>query len=176
MVNVSNNALILAPVTSTMIDSKKGSIGNRTECAVRQKAQQVKDTVEFGAAAGATGVGYHLINKNMAYKIYGWNTKLNKYLKNFIKVHMPKVNLSANELEGCTEFQKFGRKTLAKIGNKIRDFAVKLSKTSGRQKVLGAFVAVTATGLLYLAKKQSFRRGQIDQKYNDRAAAQQLSR
>ena len=174
MVNVSNKALILCPATN-LIDSKKGSMGNRVECTVRQNFQQAKDTIEFGAAAGATGVGYHLINKNMAYKIYGWNTKLNKYLKNYIKVNMPKINLSANELEGCTEFQKFGRKTLAKIGNKIRDFAVKLSKTSGRQKVLGAFVAVAATGLLYLAKKQSFRRGQIDQKYNDRAAAQQLT-
>lgn len=196
MVNVSNSMLVLAP-EANLFDSKKGSIGNRAECWIKQEAAQLKDTVELGAAAGAAGLGYHTINKNMAGKAYAWNTKVNNELKNFVKemvqsndyaAKSPFTNGAFKSKNGRIIIDKMhdgykslskSKKIFANIGSKVINTAINLSeklcKTSARQKVLEAFVGAAVLGLLFLAQKQGFHRGQIDQKYNDRAIAQKLS-
>lgn len=183
MVNVSNNSASMQPMSNVQTQKK----GNKTK---EKSVQRLKNTAQMGTAIGVTAYGYNKINKSMHSKPCTWNKKINNRLSTLLKKMTETVITTGNDpfmsdafkvtkkgrivfdkthahWKELSPFKKFAANAMKKITNFSLDVVEKLSKTSGRQKALGLFVATAATGLLLLARKQGYKHGQIDQKYKD---------
>ncbi len=112
---------------------------------------------KFGAQAGIVlgyGAGITAINKYAMGKSFGWNTAINKGVMQYAK--------KASDFIGTKLIKETTNPNITKILNKAGDLinttAKKISKTSGRQKLIagatllaiGAFVKVSE----HFAKKQ----------------------
>lgn len=187
---IGTSTMVLYPVKGTLLDSKKGSVGNRIECAGAQAVNKVKGAVEATAVLGTTGLGFAALEKFAPAKDFAWNTKLNKAIKdllakmsqeikdvNIFKRKGGKFTIMKNS-QNYKDLSK-GKKFLAKVGEKIINvFSTgleKLANTSGKQKLVVGLAVAGGLTLIHTIRKYAFKSGQIDQKYNDRAKVQNLS-
>lgn len=174
------------------ISKDKGSFGNRANCAGAQLKNEVKNDIE-SVAVLAGGIGtYSALNKLTKGKAFEWNTKINKALKDGVKywIGESRISLAGEQMRYFLQGEKGYRafldhakenglkfpklryhvgKAMVKMVDGIAKVANKLSKTSGRQKILGGVVLATGCALNYVASKHNYKAGQIDQKYTDRA-------
>lgn len=187
---IGTSTMVMYPVKGTLVDSKKGSVGNRMECAGAQAVNNVKCTVETAAVAGTTALGLGALKKFAPTGDFAWNTKLNKAIKNYvsqISKNMASAKIfkrkggkytlikSSPNYKDLSKGAKFFANFKAKVANVLSTGLAKLAKTSGKQK-LGIGLAVAGSlALIHTIRKYAFKSGQIDQKYNDRAKAQKLS-
>lgn len=188
------------PVISSLASKEKGSMGNRIDCAGAQVKNKVQNTIETAGVLGGTGAAYKLATNMTKGKEYKWNATINNSLKKYLKQFADYVQAEMRSPFGVGEYLDFtkgvttaGKKRLisqhgkfkgniakfafnmiVKTLNLINKGATALSKTSGRQKVLGAII-LTGLGLFtYVQKKHSYQAGQIDQKYTDKAQTQKV--
>ena len=125
----------------TMVDSKKGSLTNRAQCAKEHIKNDLQTGVQLAVpTAGLIGAGY-------------------------IKTKMPTSKAASVLAKG---FSAIG-KGLGKIANKISPKAAeKIMKNPAKY---GAAGVIAATGLYILGKLFNYEntKGRIDQKYEDAA-------
>jgi len=174
---------------ANLSNSANVSTGSRVKYRLKKEANKLGDTLQMGAALGATGVGYGVINKVMYNKSYAWNTSINEILKKNLKNMKDSINISINNPFTSSALKaengkilidkthkayknlSFGKKAITNAVTKGVNFAQdvmeKLSKTSGRQKALGVFVGAAAIALLLLARKQGKKSGKMEQKFQD---------
>lgn len=172
-----------------LVSKDKGSFGNRMNCAGEHIKNNAGNAVETAGVIGGSAVAYGIANKMTKGKAFEWNTKINNRLKGFVK-HVNKVNKECSSShvdfnKGVTKkgknflINKYGKvkgrilKTIENLAIKIingaKAGAEKLSKTSGRQKILGALALGALATFTAVQKKHSYQAGQIDQKYTDKA-------
>ena len=128
-----------------LFDSKKGSIENRLECG----AEHIKNNAQAAlktALVGTTAAG-------LTYAVHK-NAKAAQYAQKGMKAVQGLLNKN---------------KTGAKVAGKIAHFLSKFS-TAGKVGVITAAIALPI--LAYINNQHTYKAGQIDQKYNDRAAVQ----
>jgi len=138
---------------ATMTAKDKGSFGNRVDCAWAHTVNNVKYTAKGAATLAAGGAAAYGIHKLPASAL----TQLNKLSNSGL-------NNAANAVKG------------GKLGDAFSKVLTKLANTSGKTKALALIGTLTAATMLYLTRAQAFKAGQIDQKYTDRAKAQEVAK
>ena len=179
-----------------LVSKDKGSVGNRMDCAGEHIKNNVSTGVQSTAVAGSTALAYGLVNKKTKGKAMNWNIKFNRALKEISK----KIELEMKILDfRCGEnidikkgvITKAGKEhvinTYGKVKGKIYTFVCnsllkflnsgkkvidKIAKTSGRPKILAGILLSGLALLTYVQNKHSYKAGQIDQKYTDKAQLQ----
>ena len=146
MTDFATHAVLGGPVAS-MVAKDKGDISNRAQCAKEQLVNNVKtlaaDTVVLSGVGGATALAVKKPNKLA--KIYDG-------IRNSMNFH---------RADG-----KFD-----KVKNYIDDIMRKCKTPKAKAAaLLATFVVLPAMGLIsYINHRHSYREGQIDQKYTDKA-------
>ena len=139
---------------TTMTSKDKGSFGNRVDCTLAHTVNNVKYAAK-GTVALAAGAG-------AAYAVHKLPTAA--ALTNLNKAASTGLKKAAESVKG------------GKLGDAFSKVFTKLANTSGKTKALAVVGTLTATALLYLTRQQAFKAGQIDQKYTDRAKAQEVAK
>lgn len=143
-INVSPMTAASYPSLS-LLDQKKGSLGNRVDCAIENTGNNISTNVKTGLiVAGGAGITYA--------------TTKSSILKNgFIKVdNLVKAGVN-----------KILNSTVGKDAVKFIKPAIEFAKKSPLCVKAAVVLGLLGTISSYLVKA-----GQIDQKYNDRAKAQ----
>ena len=181
----------LGPVVYPMVAKDKGSLGNRVNCSGEQTINSAACAAKSVAAATASVAGYNVIGNLTKGKAFKWNSSINEFLRKQVndieKAHNYVEFWSGGKVKDykLTEkgiafnLQKYGKfkgklRTIIdnfalKTINGLKNLFTKISKTSGRQKALGAFALLALATLNYITNKHCYQAGQIDQKYTDRA-------
>ena len=146
---------VLGPAVSSMVAKDKGDISNRAQCAKDQLVNNVKtlaaDTVVLSGAAGVTA----LAGKKPT-KFAALFDKLNKKLAKWT----PKNKIGESY-----------KNAFKKIASKCKNPKAKAAA------LVATFVALPAMGLIsYINHRHSYREGQIDQKYTDKARLEKQGR
>lgn len=151
-----------------LVSKEKGSFGNRMDCAGAHIKNNAVSTLE-AAAVGGTAYGAARI---VAADKYGFNvlTKgLNKAVNNILKL-IGKITKNPDFAEKTIkEFEDIARKSQMPKGGKI---AKSFGTMSARFKALGLIAAIALPTIGYIAHNHSYKAGQIDQKYTDKAKFQ----
>lgn len=161
-----------------LVSKEKGSIGNRLDCAGQQLKNDVVTLAQTGATVGGAALAGAGISKsdkvaNAFAKTYDKGVKLLE------KAFGPKVGNRAHALEQKLNdivgtYLNGQTKTTANTKN------VKGAILSGgvvkKIKGFAALTAITLPVLAYITHKGSYKSGQIDQKYTDRAQTQTLAK
>jgi hypothetical protein len=166
-------------------------LGNRVNCAGEQTVNNAACAAKSVAAATASVAGYNVIGNLTKGKAFKWNSSINEFLRNQVKCiddemkatsfwtgeRLKDYKVTQKGIDYLTKkhgkfggklraiFANFGLKTI----NGLKNLFTKISKTSGRQKALGAFALLALATLNYITNKHCYQAGQIDQKYTDRA-------
>lgn len=149
--------MVAGPVIGSYIANDKGGIANRTKCAAEQFGNNAVTVGSQLLTLGATAATVKTLkNKPQAVQ------KIAGFMDKVIKKVAPAVRRDVNLVgESGKVFQTF-EITHGK-------FADKLLKMSAKSKVFGA-LGLAAAGILYfIDHKHTYKMGQIDQKYTDRA-------
>ena len=160
-----------------LVSSDKGSIGNRVKCTGAQYLNVVGTAAGVTASvAGAKYLANHSANvKNIVDNVKAMG--IGKSIKNCAQ----KVGAKLESVYGKTKIWNTGK--LA--SSKAKEWLVKGWKaTSNGVYKFGAFFEKLPTGgqvglgatLLYILARGIYRSGQIDQKYTDRARAQEIAK
>lgn len=159
---------LTGPVISSLASKEKGTMGNKVDCAGSQLKNNAVTTLQTGAViGGAAGAAYGVSkNANMAKgaaKVFdtlvnGFGRLMGK--KDLAKQLNQKIlkNASKNLVK---DNANFGPKMLKSISNSIR---------KGKGAILIALATLPV--LSYISHKHSYKMGQIDQKYTDKAQLQ----
>lgn len=141
--------VVAGPVITSMCDKKKGSFGNRVDCA----GQQMKNNLVTTAQAGGTV----LVTAGT--------------LKGLLKATPLQETLAKG-----TDFIVKGFGKLIKNNNLLDKLNKKLVNNNfvpSGFKAAALVSTVALTALSFIGGKHLFKMGQIDQKYTDKAAIQQ---
>lgn len=153
-----------------LVSKEKGSFGNRMDCAGAHIKNNAVSTLE-AAAVGGTAYGAARI---VATDKYGFNvlTKgLNKAVNNILKL-IGKITKNPDFAENTIKkFEDMARKSQMPKGGKIAK-GCGLGTMSARFKALGLIAAIALPTIGYIAHNHSYKAGQIDQKYTDKAKFQ----
>ena len=148
MTNLSVNLPLTYPIGTAMLGRDKGSFGNRVDCAGAHLKNELIFGVRQAAVIATAGVGTVVLAKKPALitKIVTFASTATKNLAN----------------------KPFVKNTIEKVATKLGVAAPNLLKAGG-------IMALVALPLLAgLAVRRAFKRGQIDQKYTDRAQTQKI--
>lgn len=145
MTNFSTQMVAGSAVTP-FFSKEKGSMGNRFDCAGSQIVNTVKTTAQLGLVGGAAGGILYGVNKS------------------------PKF---ANAItKGLKAFQNLMQKN--KFTSKAANFITNALKNISKNGKIGVITAAIALPIVsYITHKHSYKMGQIDQKYTDKAKFQQ---
>ena len=168
MVNV-NTSYGSAPAIYSMLDSSKGSFGNRVDCTVHRAANNIRCGIET-AAVGAAGIaGYNVINKATKMKSFKWNNDVNNALKKGAELYKKLLKDFGKSTSSLTGVKKFLANGVKGIIDLMKTGCEKLSKTSGRQKLLGLLGIGILGALVAVQRKQAYKDGQYEERYTTRA-------
>lgn len=154
-------SITAAPVLSTMFSKDKGSFGNKVDCSKDHLVNNIKCTAAGAGTLLVGGGAAAAVSKAAPSFASGLNYNINEFIKKVAKT---------------MEYPYTSTVKGGKVSKFIHKNLLKLSKTSGKTKALGA-IAIATLGVLSLIKsKHNFKAGQIDQKYTDRANAQVIAK
>lgn len=158
----------VGPVISSLASKDKGSMGNKVDCA----GAQLKNNAVTGLQAGAVTAG-------AAGGIYGI-AKNEKLARGAAKIFDSAMN-GFGKLIGKKDFakevnSKIQKNLAKKLVKNNANFSPEMLKTvtNAIRKSKGALLIAAATlpVLNYISHKHSYKMGQIDQKYTDKAKLQ----
>ncbi len=169
----------LGPAVSSMVAKDKGDVSNRANCAKEQLGNNIKtlaaDTVVLSSVGGAAV----LADKNA--------NKLEKLFDNIVNKfnlkRKPPRSRAEKTIDGFSKTvnkSKLIKKPTFK--SRMRDNIINLVEKCKTPKAKAAalfatFVALPAMGLIsYINHRHSYREGQIDQKYTDKAKLEKQGR
>ena len=151
---VTNKGTLVAGATLSAKD--KGSFGNRVDCTKEHVINNAKSMAKSTVAA--------TIGAGAAYGVY-------KYIPNS---HFKSANAWANGwINKAANYTKSAGGKLANFTTKMLN---KLAQTSGRTKAIALIGVTTLLVVNKITQSQAFKAGQIDQKYTDRAKAQEIAK
>lgn len=158
----------VGPVISSLASKDKGSMGNKVDCAGAQLKNNAVTGLQAGAVTAGAAGGVYGVAKNAklargAAKVFDsimngfgkligekdFAQKINKKVQNNLAKNLVKDNAN------------FGPEMLKKVTDAIR-------KSKGALLVAAATLPI----LSYISHKHSYKMGQIDQKYTDKAQLQ----
>lgn len=180
---MTNVSLPVVRTVAPLVSKDKGSIGNRLDCAGQQLKNDVVTLAETGATVGGAALattGIAKSNKVASFfgKVYDRCTKLcgmvfGKRAKNIAnKLNNKLYSISDKLLNSLDKTVSVATKGVSGfLKNRISAFQI-VNKIKG----FGIVSAITLPLLAYIQHKGSYKAGQIDQKYTDRAKTQTLAK
>ena len=165
--NIKNALGVREPV----ITKDKGDLSNRLDWmgeSIKASSQVLaKDTVVIGGTAIAAGAVVR--NKNFVDKFCNVVSKVTQKTLSTINNVLPKNSRLKNEI--CKFFNKARTKITG--GNLVG----KIKTLSGKQKgALGVVIGLGALALAEITNRHCYKKGQIDQKYTDKAAIEKYTK
>ena len=153
----------VGPVISSLASKDKGTMGNKVDCAGAQLKNNVVTGLQAGAVAAGAAGGVYGVAKN-AKLARGAAKVFDSIMNGFGKLigekdFAQKINNLAKNL--VKDNANFGPEMLKKVTDAIR-------KSKGALLVAAATLPI----LSYISHKHSYKMGQIDQKYTDKAQLQ----
>lgn len=142
---MTSTSAVFIPVTTAVFDKHKGMVNNRMSCAGEQIKNKVSGVAQSTALAGSVaGLTYAAHKSDFAAKTVMKGLKL---------------------VQGLMNKNKYTGKVASAITKALSGFS--------RTTKIGAALTLAALPILYvIGQKHTFRAGQIDQEYTDRAAVQ----
>lgn len=135
-------------------------------------SDKTKKNVATVSLLGLAGVGAKAISKNTFGKSFAWNTKINNTLKSFAKnvANFAEKN-SIAAMFSKTKAGKVVGNAIQTVANKgaglVQEVASQLSKTTGRQKLLGALALGTLATVMAVREHYAKKDGENTQKSED---------
>lgn len=162
---------ILGSVISPLVSKEKGDFSNRANCAGAQLANNAKTLAQDVVVIGGVAAGAKAAKKggkfakvmagitdkfaNLCDKLYGYSTR--ETVERFVKTKNNKI------VKAMTE-DSF---------HHTPKFVQKLKGLSGKAKALLPLIALGGLAISYITSKHLYKKGQIDQKYTDKAKVEQ---
>lgn len=155
-----------------LVSKEKGSFGNRADCAGSHIKNNAVTTLQTAGTLGAAaGIGYGLDKSSKATNVVAAGVdKFAKFVGDKAKLYSLKP-MTFEERKSASQ----GMKTATKFGPKkvYNGVIQKILGTNSKTKAAAVLSAITLMALGYITHKHSYKSGQIDQKYTDKAKFQQ---
>lgn len=170
-----------------LVSKEKGSIGNRLDCAGQQLKNDAVTLAQTGVTLGtATIAGTGIAKNDAVAKVF--SQIYDSGVRQLERVFGSKVGNTAHKLEQKLhdivgtfmegQAMQTGKTTSGKTktAGKLIKNVVSSYKVVNKIKGFAVLAAITLPVLAYITHKGSYKSGQIDQKYTDRAQTQTLTK
>jgi hypothetical protein len=144
-------------IATTMADSTKGSVTNKTQCTKEHIKNDAKTLLTIGVPAAAVGVA--MVKK----------PDIGEKLALYAGKTMAKVYSGAAKLLGKTKLKN----------TKVLNTLITMGENTAKNAKKAGHIGLTAAGIAFVGTtliKHAFKEGQIDQKYTDSAKIEAKSK
>lgn len=172
--------VMLGTTLSPLVAVDKGDVTNRVQCSAAQAGNTLKhlaaDAVVIGGAAAGIAATK---NKGIAKYLSKPITYVSNLFKDVGNIGRLVTDADIKALPNKTIKEKI-YKCCAKLGKAVSPIYERVGKSLGklstRGKAIALIAAVTFPMVNYIKQRFSYRAGQIDQKYTDKAAIMRSGR